>query len=40
MTASSTAFALIRVLVDALAGGAADVNALDALGDQGGGSVP
>ena len=26
--------ALIRVLVDALAGGAADVNALDALGDQ------
>ena len=27
-------FALVRVLVDALAGGAADVNALDALGDQ------
>ena len=27
-------FALVRVLVDALAGGTADVDALDALGDQ------
>ena len=34
ITASSTLLALIGVLVDALAGGAAHIHALDALGDQ------
>ena len=34
MTASENGFALVGVLVDALAGGTADVDALDALGNQ------